>query len=217
MSCNAAPAQSPARGSRASTAAPAALPRHAPQTRPAPARFIIQRHLHDGAQSRSSGARPVFGREQGHLRSISPLSTMRLTRRRHVAGDTCTRSASAWLDKLASLCSTSRMRRSMASIESADFSFILKFYFLYDFSEKNCIFRINLQTNLSSCTYDSHPTKTVKGRHLCAASLLRFSSRDIVPILVQGLQRLEYRGYDSCGVAVHTGATLVRSRSTRRV
>jgi glucosamine--fructose-6-phosphate aminotransferase (isomerizing) len=32
------------------------------------------------------------------------------------------------------------------------------------------------------------------------------STRNIVPILVQGLQRLEYRGYDSCGVAVH-GAT----------
>ena len=30
------------------------------------------------------------------------------------------------------------------------------------------------------------------------------SNRNIVPILVQGLQRLEYRGYDSCGVAVHT-------------
>ena len=29
------------------------------------------------------------------------------------------------------------------------------------------------------------------------------SGRDIVPVLVQGLQRLEYRGYDSCGVAVH--------------
>jgi glucosamine--fructose-6-phosphate aminotransferase (isomerizing) len=27
------------------------------------------------------------------------------------------------------------------------------------------------------------------------------STRNIVPILVQGLQRLEYRGYDSCGVA----------------
>ena len=27
------------------------------------------------------------------------------------------------------------------------------------------------------------------------------SMRNIVPILVQGLQRLEYRGYDSCGVA----------------
>jgi glucosamine--fructose-6-phosphate aminotransferase (isomerizing) len=28
------------------------------------------------------------------------------------------------------------------------------------------------------------------------------SHRNIVPVLVQGLQRLEYRGYDSCGVAV---------------
>ena len=30
------------------------------------------------------------------------------------------------------------------------------------------------------------------------------STRNIVPVLLQGLQRLEYRGYDSCGVAVHT-------------
>lgn len=32
------------------------------------------------------------------------------------------------------------------------------------------------------------------------------STRNIVPILVQGLQRLEYRGYDSCGVAVHASS-----------
>jgi glutamine---fructose-6-phosphate transaminase (isomerizing) len=48
------------------------------------------------------------------------------------------------------------------------------------------------------------------------------STRNIVPILVQGLQRLEYRGYDSCGVAVHTQgvqpqAGLQRARSTARV
>ncbi|NBT54118.1 MAG: glutamine--fructose-6-phosphate transaminase (isomerizing), partial [Betaproteobacteria bacterium] len=42
------------------------------------------------------------------------------------------------------------------------------------------------------------------------------STRNIVPILVQGLQRLEYRGYDSCGVAVHAGG-LQRARSTKRV
>ena len=42
------------------------------------------------------------------------------------------------------------------------------------------------------------------------------STRNIVPILVQGLQRLEYRGYDSCGVAVHRGG-LKRARSTSRV
>ncbi|MDG5975620.1 glucosamine--fructose-6-phosphate aminotransferase [Hydrogenophaga taeniospiralis CCUG 15921] len=42
------------------------------------------------------------------------------------------------------------------------------------------------------------------------------SGRDVVPVLVQGLQRLEYRGYDSCGVAVHSGG-LRRARSTARV
>ena len=49
------------------------------------------------------------------------------------------------------------------------------------------------------------------------------SNRNIVPVLVQGLERLEYRGYDSCGVAVyaqgvdtaHSG--LRRARSTSRV
>jgi glutamine---fructose-6-phosphate transaminase (isomerizing) len=42
------------------------------------------------------------------------------------------------------------------------------------------------------------------------------SQRNIVPILVQGLQRLEYRGYDSCGVAVYANG-LKRARSTDRV
>ena len=49
------------------------------------------------------------------------------------------------------------------------------------------------------------------------------STRNIVPVLVQGLERLEYRGYDSCGVAVYVqGDTaaqsgLRRARSTARV
>ncbi|MCX7243929.1 MAG: glutamine--fructose-6-phosphate transaminase (isomerizing) [Polaromonas sp.] len=42
------------------------------------------------------------------------------------------------------------------------------------------------------------------------------SNRNIVPVLVQGLRRLEYRGYDSCGVAVYAGG-LQRARSTSRV
>ncbi len=42
------------------------------------------------------------------------------------------------------------------------------------------------------------------------------STRNIVPILVLGLQRLEYRGYDSCGVAVYADG-LKRARSTSRV
>ena len=43
------------------------------------------------------------------------------------------------------------------------------------------------------------------------------STRNIVPILIEGLKRLEYRGYDSCGVAVHQGGELRRARSTSRV
>ncbi len=42
------------------------------------------------------------------------------------------------------------------------------------------------------------------------------SNQNIVPILVQGLSRLEYRGYDSCGVAVVANG-LQRARSTSRV
>jgi len=43
------------------------------------------------------------------------------------------------------------------------------------------------------------------------------STRNIVPILIEGLKRLEYRGYDSCGVAVHQDGELRRARSTSRV
>ena len=43
------------------------------------------------------------------------------------------------------------------------------------------------------------------------------SQKDIVPILIEGLKRLEYRGYDSCGVAVHQDGMLRRARSTSRV
>ena len=40
--------------------------------------------------------------------------------------------------------------------------------------------------------------------------------RNVVPILIEGLKRLEYRGYDSAGIAVVNG-TLQRVRSTGRV
>jgi glutamine---fructose-6-phosphate transaminase (isomerizing) len=50
------------------------------------------------------------------------------------------------------------------------------------------------------------------------------SNQNIVSVLVEGLQRLEYRGYDSCGVAVFSAheqmgqlAGLQRARSTQRV
>ncbi|MEW6024794.1 MAG: glutamine--fructose-6-phosphate transaminase (isomerizing) [Pseudomonadota bacterium] len=43
------------------------------------------------------------------------------------------------------------------------------------------------------------------------------AQRNITPILIEGLKRLEYRGYDSCGVALHVDGRLQRSRSTSRV
>src|SRR3954466_1069650 len=41
--------------------------------------------------------------------------------------------------------------------------------------------------------------------------------RDIVPVLVEGLKRLEYRGYDSAGIAVVNGSGLKRVRAAGRV
>ena len=43
------------------------------------------------------------------------------------------------------------------------------------------------------------------------------AQRDILPILVEGLRRLEYRGYDSCGVAAIAAGRLERLRSVARV
>jgi len=40
---------------------------------------------------------------------------------------------------------------------------------------------------------------------------------DVLPLLLQGLQRLEYRGYDSCGLALQAATGLQRARSTARV
>ena len=43
------------------------------------------------------------------------------------------------------------------------------------------------------------------------------SKRDIVPILLEGLRRLEYRGYDSCGIATLNEGSLTRVRTVSRV
>ena len=42
------------------------------------------------------------------------------------------------------------------------------------------------------------------------------SSRNVVPMLIEGIRRLEYRGYDSTGLAVlnGSGVTLERLVST---
>src|SRR5687768_8437519 len=43
------------------------------------------------------------------------------------------------------------------------------------------------------------------------------AQRDIVPVLVEGLRRLEYRGYDSCGVAVMARGAIDRLVSVSRI
>ncbi|WP_349780454.1 glutamine--fructose-6-phosphate transaminase (isomerizing) [Xanthomonas sp. WHRI 7065] len=43
------------------------------------------------------------------------------------------------------------------------------------------------------------------------------AGRDVVPVLIEGLKRLEYRGYDSSGIAVLDGAQIRRVRRTGRV
>jgi glucosamine--fructose-6-phosphate aminotransferase (isomerizing) len=43
------------------------------------------------------------------------------------------------------------------------------------------------------------------------------ADRDVVPLLIEGLKRLEYRGYDSAGIAVVDGDDVRRVRRTGRV
>src|SRR6218665_1236792 len=83
--------------------------------------------------------------------------------------------------------------------------------------------RIGAQARLSACTL--LPSLSTQEASTMCGIVGAVSTRNIVPILVQGLQRLEYRGYDSCGGAVHAasrhaphrGAGLQRARSTARV
>ena len=43
------------------------------------------------------------------------------------------------------------------------------------------------------------------------------AERNVVPILMEGLRRLEYRGYDSAGIAVQSGASINRLRRVGKV
>ncbi len=43
------------------------------------------------------------------------------------------------------------------------------------------------------------------------------AGRDVVPVLIEGLKRLEYRGYDSSGIAVLESGSIRRVRRTGRV
>src|SRR5580765_1053505 len=70
-----------------------------------------------------------------------------------------------------------------------------------------------MQANLANGTAQS---RLASGVTMCGI-VAAVSARNIVSVLVEGLRRLEYRGYDSCGVAVHQGGRLQRARSTARV
>ncbi len=43
------------------------------------------------------------------------------------------------------------------------------------------------------------------------------AQRNVLPVLLEGLKRLEYRGYDSCGIAFYGDKVLERFRSTQRI
>jgi glucosamine--fructose-6-phosphate aminotransferase (isomerizing) len=43
------------------------------------------------------------------------------------------------------------------------------------------------------------------------------AERDVVPILMEGLRRLEYRGYDSAGIAVEAEGRIDRLRAQGKV
>ena len=43
------------------------------------------------------------------------------------------------------------------------------------------------------------------------------AERNVVPILMEGLRRLEYRGYDSAGIAIMGDETITRVRRLGKV
>ena len=43
------------------------------------------------------------------------------------------------------------------------------------------------------------------------------AEKNVVPILMEGLRRLEYRGYDSAGIAIRNGAVINRMRRVGKV
>src|SRR5690606_8218984 len=65
-------------------------------------------------------------------------------------------------------------------------------------------------------TIETNTSTSVGAINMCGI-VGAVGQHDITPILLEGLKRLEYRGYDSCGVAVHAEGQLRRARSTQRV
>src|SRR5690554_2190933 len=60
-----------------------------------------------------------------------------------------------------------------------------------------------------------HPSPSAS---ICMCGIVgAIADRDVVPVLIEGLKRLEYRGYDSAGIAVAGDGGLRRVRRTGRV
>jgi len=59
-----------------------------------------------------------------------------------------------------------------------------------------------------------HPPE---GAGLMCGIVGAIADRDVVPVLIEGLKRLEYRGYDSAGIALVAGNEVTRVRRTGRV
>src|SRR5438128_10109022 len=78
-------------------------------------------------------------------------------------------------------------------------------------------FRQYIATILQCTGPSIHPSEHLPRKTPMCGIVGAVSTRNIVPILIEGLKRLEYRGYDSCGVAVHQNGQLRRARSTSRV
>src|SRR5438128_10256655 len=78
-------------------------------------------------------------------------------------------------------------------------------------------FRQYIATILQCTGPSIHPSEHLPRQVSMCGIVGAVSTKNIVPILIEGLKRLEYRGYDSCGVAVHQNGELRRARSTARV
>ena len=168
-----------------------------------------------------------------------PRRSAHAPRRSAVAGDVNTFAANAWLDCEASCCSSASGRKINSSINCIllNFPIFRQSVSLCNFSP--CEFNLHFNnkfieplcfrsTDRTECGAAPPRPDTFAGAAGRGKPLLQkqsdhsetkdtpcgivgaVASRNITPILVEGLKRLEYRGYDSCGVAVHADGALKR-------
>src|SRR3546814_16607563 len=67
------------------------------------------------------------------------------------------------------------------------------------------------------CSSDLNSVASVGGLRRMCGIVGFIGSRPAVPVLMEGLRRLEYRGYDSAGVATLTNGSISRRRAVGKV